>query len=258
MKENILEELSFALLNYKRPSQYFNQLDKDKLESFYPEAAALKGIKQNTDYHKEGDAWTHTMMVLDAAANRKNKVSNPLFFMISALCHDFGKAVTTTETDGKVHSYKHELEGVRLSGKFLNSLGADDEMIRYVTNMVEKHMEPNILAKAGSKIKKTNRLFYESVAPYDLIQLSVCDCLGKLPYEGDNEAFLSDRLEIYYEIMKKPYVTADDLICSGIKKSENFDTILEHAHKLRLAGVEKSNALIQVISFARKLNTENK
>lgn len=254
MKNIILEELSDILLNYEKPSEYFIKLDTEhRIQEMYPELFSLKGIKQNAEFHKEGDVWTHTLMVVDAAAERRSKVSNPLFFMMSALCHDFGKTVATIEINGKVHSYRHEYEGIAISINFLNSLGADSEMISYVANMVKNHMEPNILARAGSKIKKTNKLFYDSVSPYDLIQLSVCDCVGKLPYEGDNEKFLLDRLDIYNEIIKKPYVTEKDLLDAGIIKNENFDMILDHAHKLRLAGIDKSNALLQTISFARKM-----
>lgn len=254
MNSQKLEELSDVLLNSIKPSDYFIKLDSDHIiEKMYPEVAALKGVKQNPDFHKEGDAWVHTLMVLDAAANRKERVSNPFYFMMSALCHDLGKAVSTSEIDGAIHSYKHELEGIRISKSFLNSLGADTQMIRYVTNMVEKHMEPNIMARAKSKIKKTNKMFYNSVAPYDLIQLSVCDCIGKLPFEGDNEAFLLKRLDIYNEIIQRPYVTAEDLLAVGIKADENFDKILEYAHKLRLAGVKKDNALLQALSFAKKM-----
>lgn len=254
MKDNRFEELSYVLLNSEKPSEYFKELViENRAGEMYPELFALIGIKQNSQFHKEGDVWTHTLLVLDAAAERRNKVSDPLFFMMSALCHDMGKAVATTEINGAVHSYKHEFEGISISKKFLVSLGADSEMIRYVTNMVENHMEPNMLARANSRIKKTNKLFYNSVSPYDLIQLSVCDCIGKLPYEGDNEKFLLDRLDIYNEIIKKPYVTEKDLLDAGIIKNENFDMILDHAHKLRLAGIDKSNALLQTISFARKM-----
>jgi tRNA nucleotidyltransferase (CCA-adding enzyme) len=44
-----------------------------------------------------------------------------------------------------------------------------------------------------------------------------------------------------------------DLIEAGLKPGEDFTQILEYAHKLRLAGVEKENALKQVLGFARSL-----
>ena len=43
-----------------------------------------------------------------------------------------------------------------------------------------------------------------------------------------------------------------DLIAAGISPSERFSEYLEYAHKLRLAGVEKENALRQTLALARK------
>jgi len=54
-------------------------------------------------------------------------------------------------------------------------------------------------------------------------------------------------------MVSRPYVTGKDLIDSGIKPNNDFGTILNYAHKLRLAGVPKDNALKQTLSYARKL-----
>ena len=40
------------------------------------------------------------MLVLDEAAKRRSIVKNPFGFMLSALCHDFGKAMTTEKVNG--------------------------------------------------------------------------------------------------------------------------------------------------------------
>ena len=53
--------------------------------------------------------------------------------------------------------------------------------------------------------------------------------------------------------MAKPYVMGRDLIAAGLEPGEDFTEILEYAHKLRLAGIEKESALKQTLSYARKL-----
>ena len=53
--------------------------------------------------------------------------------------------------------------------------------------------------------------------------------------------------------MARPYVMGRDLIAAGLEPGEDFTEILEYAHKLRLAGIEKESALKQTLSYARKL-----
>ena len=112
-------------------------------------------------------------------------------------------------------------------------------------------MEPNIRANARSKLKKTNKLFDLSIEPYDLIQLAVCDGLGKIPKSRDSEGFLLQRYEKYQRIMERPYLMGRDLIEAGLEPSEHFTEILGYAHKLRLAGLDKDDQLRQSLAYAR-------
>lgn len=53
--------------------------------------------------------------------------------------------------------------------------------------------------------------------------------------------------------MAKPHVMGRDLIEAGLTPGGDFTEILDYAHKLRLAGVEKESALTQTLGYARKL-----
>ncbi|MBQ7092943.1 MAG: tRNA nucleotidyltransferase, partial [Clostridia bacterium] len=77
-----------ALLTLDKPSEYF---EKYKNTGTFPQLDALIGIEQEPRFHPEGDVWNHTMLVLDKAAQLRNKAKNPLGFMLAALCHDLGK-----------------------------------------------------------------------------------------------------------------------------------------------------------------------
>ncbi|MCR4888371.1 MAG: hypothetical protein K5979_04220 [Ruminococcus sp.] len=246
-----MEKLREILLDSEKPSAYFEELRRN--DSLYPELAALIGVPQNRKYHLEGDVWTHTMLVLDEAAKRRDIVKNPLGFMLSALCHDFGKAVSTVETDGVVHSFYHEIDGLPIVRGFLESIGAEQELADYVLNMTELHMEPNIMAAAKSKLKKTNRLFDDSVEPFDLIQLGICDGLGKIPQNDSSEDFLMERYETFKKIMSRPYVTERDISEAGINAGDKMPELLSYAHKLRLAGCDKDNTLRQCRAYAEKV-----
>lgn len=248
----IINNLKNVLLESEKPSEYFENLKHEKkLDGFFTELKYLINLPQNEHYHKEGDVWTHTMLVLDEAAKRRSIVKNPFGFMLSALCHDFGKAMTTEKVNGIIHSYGHEKEGLPLVKSFLKRLSVNQEITDYVLNMTEYHMMPNIMAEAKSRIKNTNKLFDSAVEPFDLIQLAICDGLGKIPQKNDSEEFLMMRFSKFTEIMSRPYVMKKDLINAGI--NERLDEVLVHSHKMRLAGFDKENSLRQTVAYARKV-----
>ncbi len=249
--ERIFEEVKKALLYSEKPSVFFEVLRKmEQLSVWFPELADLIGVPQNPIHHAEGDVWTHTMMVLDAAAGYKSRAQNPLGFMLAALCHDFGKISVTEMIGGVIHAYNHEHAGLPLIRGFLQRLTSEKALCHYVLNLCEYHMKPGVLAGAHSSVKVTNHLFDESVDPEALIVLSLSDGFGKLPPEDNsNEAFLEERLALYRESMAKPFVTGQDLIDAGFSPSADFRRRLSYAHKLRLAGVPKEEALRQTLHY---------
>ena len=99
-----------------------------------------------------------------------------------------------------------------------------------------------------------NKMFDSVSCPRDLIYFSKSDHFGRITSaEGEfQEDFLWERLRIYEDLMKKPYVMGRDLTEAGLKPSPLFSELLDYAHKLRLAGVEKESALKQTLAYARK------
>jgi tRNA nucleotidyltransferase (CCA-adding enzyme) len=175
--------------------------------------------------------------------------------MISALCHDFGKTVTTAAgEDGRIHALGHETEGLPIAEAFIRRLTGNRKLRDYVLNMIKLHMKPNIVAGALAKPKSTNKMFDESVDPEGLILLGRADHLGRTGAEinREYEAFLWERLQNYRSIMARPYVQGKDLIEAGLKPGQEFSQILAYAHKLRLAGVGKESAMKQTLAYARK------
>lgn len=253
-KERVLGELVKALLKAERPSVFFDCMKAaQQLDCWFPELKALIGLEQPSNWHPEGDVWNHTMLVLDAAAALKDKAKNPLGFMLAALCHDFGKALTQRIENGKITFYSHEIEGKPLIERFLRRLTDETELIKYTLNLCELHMRPNSLAAFGSSQKALNKLFYACLDPDALVMLAKADALGC----GDREInpatqeYLIRGLELYKETMAKPFVLGADLVKAGLAPGEYFSDLLEYANKLRLAGIEKENALTQTLAYAR-------
>ena len=254
-KERVMGEVEKALLKSEKPSVFFQSLRQmNQLSAWFPELEDTIGVKQNPRHHAEGDVWTHTMMVVDAAVKYRDEVSDPPGFMLSAVTHDFGKAICTEIVNGQIHAYNHETAGLPLVESFMRRLTAEKALIEYVMNMSELHMRPNVMAANNSAIKSTNKLFDQSVDPEALVCLALSDDIGKIPpqEDGSHADFFAKRLEVFREYMSRPYVMGRDLIAAGMIPSEHFSEYLAYAHKLRLAGVKKDDALRQTLAMARK------
>ncbi|MCR4634325.1 MAG: hypothetical protein K5648_09395 [Erysipelotrichaceae bacterium] len=251
-KSRVEEELKKALLKSDSPSVFFKSLlEMDQLKYWFKELEDLVGLRQDPIYHPEGDVFVHTMEVLDRGCSYLDKVKEPYAFMLLCLSHDLGKILTTEEIDGRIHSYGHEIQGLGLIKTFLCRFTEEKDPLKYVLNMTPLHMRPFSLASAKSSVKSTNRVFDEALQPEDLIYFSLADKGDKAKKEEID--FLFERYEIYKEYMERDYVKGTDLIEAGLKPDEKFSQILDYAHKLRLAGVNKDAALKQTLAYAKKL-----
>ena len=260
-RERVWEELRKAMLKAEKPSVFFRVLrDADRLDEWFPEVKALIGVEQNPAHHAEGDVFTHTMMVLDEAAKYRESTADPFGFMLAALCHDFGKTVCTEVIDGKICSRKHEVLGLPLVERFLRRITNESKRISYVLNLTENHMRPNAIAAFGSSVKATNKMYDSVSAPKDLFYLAKCDHFGKIGTVPSvfAEEFLLERLRLYEEIMSRPHIMGKDLLAAGLVPGPHFSKLLAHAHKLRLAGIPKEEALKQTLAYARELQKSEK
>lgn len=108
VSERVWQEVSKALMSPK-PSLFFKTLhDVGALAVLFPELDQLFAVPQSPQHHPEGDAGTHSLMVLDAAA----ELRDDLAIRFAALVHDLGKGVTP-EDYWPSHP-QHELAGVPL------------------------------------------------------------------------------------------------------------------------------------------------
>lgn len=257
--ERIMGELEKALLKADKPSIFFREMLKmEQMDLWFPEVKQLIGIPQNPIYHPEGDVFIHTMLVLDQAAQYKTEAANPLGFMLSALAHDFGKITTTTQTEKGIKSVGHEKEGVPIAETFVKRLTNEVQLCKYVANMVNQHMRPHMLAKDRCSMKAANHMFDDAIDPKGLLLLAKCDRAGrkKRPEDLQEEEFLKQRLQQFEEVMARPCVMGADLVKAGFKPAPAFGEALAFAHKLRLAGIEKEEALRQTIGYAKHIGLE--
>ncbi len=235
-RERILGELEKALLKADTPSIFFEEMVKmEQMRDWFPEIDALHG-KRNV---KGTDLWKYTMDVLDASAKYREKVEEPMQFMLLALTH-----VIPTDKSRKT---------------FLERVTNENKVIKYVTNMVPLYQEPKKLFLDLADETATTTLFDKALAPKELALFGVIvesverDLQSKI-VGGRFEEFLTERLIVFQRVMSKPFVMGADLIHEGLKPGKSFSQILAYAHKLRLAEVEKADALAQTITYAKENN----
>lgn len=266
-KERIAGELSKALLKAKKPSVFFNSLYECEQTKWFKEVYALKGIKQDSEYHPEGDVYMHTMSVLDQAGELfPTGIDNPdryLPFILSALCHDFGK-VNTTEINskGRLCALNHEITGIPIANDFLGRIYNNKGFIKYVDNMIKYHMKAHSCFNNRSKTKTTNLMFDKLLYPKDFILLVYADSTGHDLDNLDNRqfnmflekamtesGFLTDRYLDYGKRISESHITAEDLINIGLKPSPLFKIILDKAWNMHLKGVKKEHVLKQMVNM---------
>lgn len=252
--ERIQTEFNKALLKAEKPSIFFESLRKmNQLDKWFPELEHLIGVPQEPSHHPEGDAWTHTMMVIDEAAKVRQLTSNPLGFMMSAVYHDIGKVSTTTHDAKGYHSYDHHIVGAEMVKgiPFLK----DKKLRHYVSNMVGMHMKPHLMVCNSTKATSYCKMFDESVAPKDLIYLAQADKLGRA-IEGKTYDTIREKLfgylDIYNDRMAQPCVTGRDLLEQGFKPGPIFTEALQMSHNFQVCGTPKKQAMSQIISFMNK------
>lgn len=143
-KERVFEEFKKALKSEK-PSVFFEVLKKaNVLDIHFKEIQQLIGALQPKEYHPEGDAFVHTMMVLDYTSN----LTDNLEIRFSALVHDLGKGLTPKEE--YPHHYHHEINGIKLVQTLGERIGVPKRWIRSGKVACREHMRGGIFYKMKS------------------------------------------------------------------------------------------------------------
>lgn len=237
----VFAEMKKALLMADEPDVFFRVMEKaNALDHWFPELAALVDVPQNPQYHPEGDAFEHTMMVLRAAAREKHQAKDPLAFMLASLCHDLGKAVSTKKNEkGAWASIGHENTGVPLCEKMLSRLGVSRNVIGYVQNMCALHMRVHTCYYGKARVSRTNVLFDESIAARELAWLVVCDTRGTSKprsYADEEQDFIFDRLQAYERVIASGMPTAKMLMERGVAPGPGMKRALSYAREQVLCG----------------------
>ncbi|MBD3792093.1 MAG: HD domain-containing protein [Campylobacterales bacterium] len=243
-KERIYVEWKKLLLKSRKPSIGFEMMKELGVLRYFPELEALIGVAQDPKYHPEGDVWVHTMMSLDVMAELSKGMEErqKLKYLFAILCHDLGKATTTTfDDDGRIRAIGHEEEGVELTRAMMYRLTNAHDFIESIVPLVAHHLKPSQFYKANAGNKAIRKLATK-VNIEELVVVATADFLGRTTPEalgGEYKAgeWLLERAR-ELKVESRPLenlLKGRDLIALGLTPSAQFKVILDEVYELQLS-----------------------
>jgi len=248
-KERIYKEFVKLLLKSPKPSVGFELIRELGILVYFPELEAIIDVPQDPKWHLEGDVWVHTMMTLDMMANicrsgcpLPDNDKQKLKFMFAILCHDFGKATTTIDDDGRIRAIGHEVEGLKSTKSFMYRLTSEHDFIESILPLVEHHLKPSQFYAAKSKDKAIRKLATK-VNIEELVIIAKADFLGRTTQEslrGNYEAgeWLLEKAKTL-KVQNRPLdnlLQGRGLINLGLAPSPEFKMILDEVYDQQMEG----------------------
>lgn len=226
--ERVEQELS-RMFTGPRPSLALRLLfETGLLGVWLPEVAALAGLAQGARHHPEGDALTHTGLLLEHL-----KTSSPELAW-AALLHDVGKAPCAHMKNGEPFFPNHAAAGARLAGEVAARLRFSKAREQAVCELILRHMTP--LDYPALRLAKKRAMFLWPDFPSHLA-LWRADALARradpaplAAIERDYAAFLA------LPALVAPLLRGDDLLALGIAPGPSLGALLAGLREAQLAG----------------------
>lgn len=213
-QERITDEISKILVS-SNPQKGLQLIYSTGLMTYIlPEFINIIDMKQNK-YHF-GTVWEHTLSVVK---NTKPILENRL----AALFHDLGKYKTvTTDENGNVHFYKHELFSGDLTEAILKRMKYSNNIIKSVKKAVIEHMRTKSFGDDCANVKdKTIRKLQYDLGEYKELCLDVINA-DNLSHA--KEYCMPNQVEIIKE--KFNYMNLNGLGCEKILLPVNGNDIM--------------------------------
>jgi tRNA nucleotidyltransferase (CCA-adding enzyme) len=246
-QERVFGELTKMLFG-KKPSLGARFLLLSGWLRFFPEWASLVGVPQDATWHPEGDVWAHSLLALDEAVKLKEgHERRDIIFLYGVLCHDFGKASTTTLADGRIRSIGHTKAGAAPTRQFMERLTQDKWIVRGVEKLVNEHLTPLFLHNHGAGAGAIRRLARRLAPEADVELLERCARADYLASgDTDDRVFAPGAwlLEMAREHLvthqpEEPVLKGRHLVAVGISPGPLIGRMLERAYEIQTEHGEK-------------------
>lgn len=188
--ERIFAELETALKTDK-PSIFFRSLERaELLEITFPEIFNLRGKIQPLEFHPEGDAYEHTLSILDEVA----KVNPKPIVRFAALVHDIGKGKTPPEM--LPHHYHHERHGLEVLNEMNRRMTIPGEWKKVAAFVIREHMRAPHLKRAGKIVDLLLSLNSLKISVKDFCDIIILDNNKLPPYLEHAQEIIDNLLKI--------------------------------------------------------------
>lgn len=241
-QERIFEEWKKLICIGRRPSLGLNFLRDCGWLRFFPELEALVGCEQEPEWHPEGDVWTHTGHVMDAfARERLEDEREDLVVGLAALCHDFGKPLTTCMEHGRIRSHRHDIEGEKPTKSFLERLTRQKDLLDQVIALVLNHHRPWDFYSQGAGDTAIRRLAGKVQRLDRLVRVARADSAGRPPMMFDGFPagdWLLQRAKALNvaDSAPQPIMLGRHLIDLGLEPGPRFGPVLDACFEAQLDG----------------------
>lgn len=234
--DRIWKELSRAILE-PYPRLFFDTLlECDALHSVFPEIYKLKTALEAHRWHPEGDAYEHTMLVLNQSVKYGISQDEKLKIRMNALLHDIGKGITPRDRLPKHHG--HDVKGVDIVEQFCEKNGFPKQIKNISKKICRYHMYMHKLTELKSKtiVKMFDDLKVSNnpdMCEY-MYYIGLCDSNGRLGYE--NIDFSNDNEKIFELYEGYASVIFADVFPNG---ETNGEKIKQEIYKERINRIEE-------------------
>lgn len=246
--ERVGAEFMKLLLLSPQPSLGFKWFPSLGIMSLFPELAALQGCVQDPQWHLEGNAWIHTLMVVDEIAKvETDSEIDRTIFRLAALCHDLGKPLTTRFLNGRWRALGHESAGLRPAHALMKRIGVPEKTIESVLPLVQTHMAPGQLAKADQRHPISDRVIRRLSTKVSIARLAVvadADHRGRVSVADTGSVYRTagtwllnrSRQLSVSESHPPAFITGSDLLALGFKPGREMGKILKRFYYGQISG----------------------
>jgi tRNA nucleotidyltransferase (CCA-adding enzyme) len=226
---------------------------------WYPQLQDMRGIRQDREWHPEGDVWTHAGLAGDQAARLADEAGltgeDRLVIVLAALCHDMGKVTHTQEVDGKITCHGHADAGAHPTNKFLHSIGCPRDIRMRIIPLVTEHMSTVQPPTPRAVRRLVRRLQPATMEELNLVVGADRKGRGNPDAVNDANAWLYVARNLTIEDKPKPGIlNGGHLINHGLTPGPQFKTILDGALQAQDNGeiTDEAGALAWLESYVPK------
>lgn len=254
-KERVADEMNKMLTNVHRANAIDDLSESGMLKFILPEVESLRGLRQPDIFHKEGDAYIHTLETIKSLP-----VDSPVTLVWAALLHDTGKSNTITypvDKYDRIRFNKHVKYSAGIASKVSRRLRFSNTEREMIVWLVKNHMKIGDIPKLN--VANRRRMLMDPRFPW-LLKLFYADIMGTKPrrfdlYNKNVKLYKQVQKEYEREISKekhKPLITGADLIYNfKLDPGPQIGRILEEVEDAQLEDKVKTKE--EALEFVKKM-----